>query len=129
MAYNKIHPTTLKVHSPYSDFKTLEIECREMEKKYNLKVDLGREDKLEPSCKPIPAQDRGGRTIPLNKELMKELAKLTLIAETKRLERGFLFVLSAKVITSERGERMSKNYIAHWFKRLYGNLGFDGCSS
>ncbi len=21
------------------------------------------------------------------------------------------------------------NSIAHWFKRLYGNLGFDGCSS
>ena len=106
-------------------------------KKYNLEVDLGREDKLEPSCNPTPApscnptpaQDRGGRTIPLNKEFKTELAKLALIAETKRLERGFLFVLSAKVITSERGERMSENYIAHWFKRLYGNLGFDGCSS
>lgn len=98
-------------------------------KKYDLEVDLGREDKLEPSCNPTPAQDRGGRTIPLNKEFKTELAKLALIAETKRLERGFLFVLSAKVITSERGERMSKNYIAHWFKRLYGNLGFDGCSS
>ena len=123
MAYNKIHPATLKAHFPYSDFKTLEIVCREMKKKYKLKVDLGRENKLEPSCKPTPApsckptpaQDMGGRTIPLNKELMTELAKLTLIAETKRLERGFLILLSAKVITSERGERMSENSIAHWF--------------
>ena len=91
-------------------------------KKYDLEVDLGREDKLEPSCNPTPAQDRGGRTIPLNKELMKELAKLTLIAETKRLERGFLFLLSAKVIKNEREERMSENSIAHWFKRFMETL-------
>jgi integrase len=77
----------------------------------------------------IASKGRGGRTIPLNKELKTELAKLKLIAETKRSERGFPFLLSANVITSERGERMSANSIAHWFKRLYGNLGFDGCSS
>jgi len=77
----------------------------------------------------IASKGRGGRTIPLNKELKTELAKLKLIAETKRLERGFPFLLSANVIVSERGERMSANSIAHWFKRLYGNLGFDGCSS
>ncbi len=39
------------------------------------------------------------------------------------------FVLSANVVTSERGEHLSANSVAHWFKRLYASLGFDGCSS
>ncbi len=47
-----------------------------------------------------------------------------------RAEKGFPFDLAANVITSERGgERMSANSVAHWFKRLYGGLGFDSCSS
>ncbi|MBC8285854.1 MAG: site-specific integrase [Nitrospinae bacterium] len=71
----------------------------------------------------------GGRTIPLNKELKVALETLKDFAVAKRLEKGFLFDLASNVITSERGERMSANSIAHWFKRLYGNLGFDGCSS
>ena len=44
-------------------------------------------------------------------------------------EKGFTFELTSNVVTSERGSRMSANSIAHWFKRLYGSLGFDGCSS
>ncbi len=71
----------------------------------------------------------GGRTIPLNKELKAALVDLKLFAETKRLEMGFPFDLASNVITSERGGRMSANTVAHWFKRLYGSLGFDGCSS
>jgi len=71
----------------------------------------------------------GGRTIPLNKDLKAALVDLKLFAETKRLEMGFPFDLASNVITSERGGRMSANTVAHWFKRLYGNLGFDGCSS
>jgi len=71
----------------------------------------------------------GGRTIPLNKELKAALVDLKLFAETKRLGKGFPFDLASNVITSERGGRMSANTVAHWFKRLYGNLGFDGCSS
>jgi integrase/recombinase XerD len=47
----------------------------------------------------------------------------------KRAEKGCPFDLAANVITSERGERLSANSVAHWFKRLYANLGFDGCSS
>ena len=42
---------------------------------------------------------------------------------------GFPFDLASNVVASERGSRMSPNSIAHWFKRLYANLGFDGCSS
>ncbi len=37
--------------------------------------------------------------------------------------------MSANVINSERGEHLGPNSVAHWFKRLYSSLGFDGCSS
>jgi integrase len=71
----------------------------------------------------------GGRTIPLNKELKMALEALKEIAVAKRTGKGFPFDLISNVITSERGDRLSANSVAHWFKRLYGNLGFDGCSS
>jgi integrase len=71
----------------------------------------------------------GGRTIPLNKELKQALEILKDIAIAKRVEKGLFFELASNVITSERGERLSANSVAHWFKRLYGSLGFDGCSS
>ena len=71
----------------------------------------------------------GGRTIPLNRELKQALEALKEFAAAKRAEKGFPFDLAANVVTSERGERLSPNSVAHWFKRLYGNLGFDGCSS
>ena len=72
----------------------------------------------------------GGRTIPLNKDLKQALQTLKDFAAAKRAEKGFPFDLAANIITSERGgERMSANTVAHWFKRLYGSLSFDGCSS
>jgi len=42
-AYNKVHPETLKVHTPYKDFFTLSTVCRQLEKKYGLTVDRGME--------------------------------------------------------------------------------------
>jgi len=77
----------------------------------------------------IASKGNGGRTIPLNKEVKAALVELMEFAAAKRHERGFQFDLTANVIASERGERMSANTVAHWFKRLYRNLGFDGCSS
>ena len=71
----------------------------------------------------------GGRTVPLNKDLKAALEALKDCAAAKRAEKGFPFDLAANVVTSERGERLSPNSMAHWFKRLYGSLGFDGCSS
>lgn len=71
----------------------------------------------------------GGRTIPLNKDLKTALVILKKFASAKRLEKGFPFDLAANVITSERGDRLSPNSIAHWFKRLYRSLSFDSCSS
>lgn len=77
----------------------------------------------------IASKGNGGRSIPLSKEVKTALVELMDSASAKRQERGFSLDLSTNVIASERGERMSANTVAHWFKRLYGNLGFDGCSS
>ncbi len=77
----------------------------------------------------VASKGKGGRIIPLNKELKAALTELKVFAETKMTDRGFPFDLGSNVISSERGARMSPNSIAHWFKRLYANLGFDGCSS
>ena len=42
-AYNKVHPETLKVRTPYKDFFTLSTVCRQLEQKYGLTVDRGME--------------------------------------------------------------------------------------
>ncbi|NQV46348.1 MAG: relaxase/mobilization nuclease domain-containing protein [Rhodospirillaceae bacterium] len=47
IAYNKIHPETLAIHSPFQDFKKLSKACREIEQKYELKIDLGMEEGQE----------------------------------------------------------------------------------
>lgn len=62
IAINKIHPTTLKAHTPLRDFKTLERVSREVELKYGLKVDLGRADKLEADRRPQRARDKEAHT-------------------------------------------------------------------
>ncbi|WP_020592832.1 TraI/MobA(P) family conjugative relaxase [Kiloniella laminariae] len=45
VAYNKIHPKTLRCHTPSWDFPKREKICREMEKKYGLSIDNGIPDK------------------------------------------------------------------------------------
>jgi hypothetical protein len=62
IAVNKIHPVTLKAHTPFRDFKVLEKVSREMEKKYGLKVDLGRADKIEPEKQAARARDKEAHT-------------------------------------------------------------------
>ncbi|MBC7907519.1 MAG: site-specific integrase [Rhodospirillaceae bacterium] len=62
----------------------------------------------------------GGRTIPLNKDLRQALVTYRPKAEIK--PGGF-------VLTTERASGFSAGSIAMWFQRLYGALGFDGCSS
>jgi hypothetical protein len=47
VAYNKIHPVTLKSVTPEKDFFALERVCRAMEKKYGLFVDKGLSDTRE----------------------------------------------------------------------------------
>ena len=47
IAFNKIHPETGKIHTPFRDYKTLEITSRTMEKQYELTVDRGMSDREE----------------------------------------------------------------------------------
>lgn len=61
---------------------------------------------------------RGGRVIPLNRELKDALARL-------HAERGE----SPFVITSERSERTSAAAVVNMFADWYSRLGFAGCSS
>jgi hypothetical protein len=44
IAFNKVHPLTLKAISPYKDFQKLEATSRAMERKYGLTVDKGMSD-------------------------------------------------------------------------------------
>ncbi len=47
IAFNKVHPETLKVITPHRDFKILAKVSREMEKKYGLTIDPGMTDGKE----------------------------------------------------------------------------------
>lgn len=71
------------------------------------------------------SKGRGGRVIPLNKQLRQHLVKL-LEQEQQRprfgSEMGF-------VITTERSDRTSAQAIVNMFKRWYDDLGLLGCSS
>jgi len=76
------------------------------------------------------SKGKGGRIIPINRELKQALMVLMEIARAKRERKGFELDLASKIITSERGSSaMSANSIAHWFKRLYSSLSYEGCSS
>ncbi len=77
----------------------------------------------------VASKGKGGRTIPLHRDLLAALVRLKAHAESQRAERGFGLDLGDHVVTSERGEHLSANSVAHWFKRLFASLGFDGCSS
>ncbi len=44
VAYNMVHPETLKMHTPWNDYKALERTARAMERKYGLYVTLGMSD-------------------------------------------------------------------------------------
>ncbi|MCK5296244.1 MAG: relaxase/mobilization nuclease domain-containing protein, partial [Alphaproteobacteria bacterium] len=47
VAYSKIHPKTFNMHTPFQAYPKMSEVCREMEKKYNLKVDNGYEKTKE----------------------------------------------------------------------------------
>ena len=44
VAYNRVHPVTGKVHSPWGDYRALERTCRELERRFGLSADLGMSD-------------------------------------------------------------------------------------
>jgi integrase len=62
---------------------------------------------------------KGGRTVPLNKELRAAL----IVKVTRNVEAG------DRIIHSERDLGMSAGAVQVWFHRLYKDLGFEGTSS
>jgi integrase/recombinase XerD len=70
---------------------------------------------------------RGGRTIPMHRQLRQALERLRAADGQPHAE--------APVIRSERGRqsqtggRMSPRSIADWFADLYRSIGLEGCSS
>lgn len=64
---------------------------------------------------------RGGRLIPLNKQLKQALVALR--------NTDCITDMSTRVIRSERGSWVSAQYVTNFFWTLYQSLGFDGCSS
>jgi integrase/recombinase XerD len=70
----------------------------------------------------IASKGRGGRVIPINKDL--QLALMALKAESEKMTRPSPFV-----ITSERANRTSSYAIVNKFAAWYRALGFSGASS
>lgn len=68
----------------------------------------------------IAAKKLHGRTIPINPELGKALVSL---------HRFQGCPVEGCVIPSERKARMHSASIVKWFKSLYSELGYEGCSS
>lgn len=68
----------------------------------------------------IASKGKGGRTIPMHRDLIAALVALK--AETKAEPWD-------RVVYSERGDAMRPNSIVNWFAEFYRSLGFDGCSS
>lgn len=63
---------------------------------------------------------RGGRTVPLNKELRAALVALKAMRNPDAEDR---------IVHSERDAGMSAGAVQVWFHRLYESLGFKGASS
>lgn len=73
----------------------------------------------------IASKGRGGRIIPLNKQLRQSLIRLYEQAQTRprfSCEMGF-------VITTERADHTSAQAVVNLFSRWYAELGLIGCSS
>ena len=62
----------------------------------------------------------GGRTIPMNKELRAALVTYQPVAVRK---------YGDFIVTTERASKASAEVIVQWFRRLYQDLAFSGCSS
>lgn len=66
------------------------------------------------------SKGKGGRTIPMNRELKAALLAYQAVDYRKAGE---------YVMTSERANHMAASTIATWFYDLYKGLGYEGCSS
>lgn len=64
------------------------------------------------------AKKRGGRRVPTHPELRHALERLERTTEP-----------IGPIIRSYRGSHLKANSIVNWFRTLYSDLGFEGCSS
>ena len=55
VAYNLVHPEKLTFHEPFRDYLKRDRLCRELEKKYGLKIDNGRQEIRDPQKLTEPA--------------------------------------------------------------------------
>ena len=62
IGYSRIDPLTYRAHWPKHDYRARDKVCRAMEKKYDLKIDLGRADKIEANRHPKAARDMEAHT-------------------------------------------------------------------
>lgn len=70
----------------------------------------------------VASKGRGGRVVPLNKDLQAALTALKIEADRSKRP-------SSYVITSERGEKTSSYAVVNMFASWYRALGFTGASS
>ena len=60
VAFNKVHPKTLLMHTPFQDFPAMERAARKLEKRFGLAVDLGMSDakgqKISPKARNLEAK-------------------------------------------------------------------------
>jgi integrase len=66
----------------------------------------------------VIAKKRGGRRIPMHPDLRRALERLAQTTEPV-----------GPVIRSYRGGHFKANSVVNWFVTLFGELGFEGCSS
>ena len=66
------------------------------------------------------SKGKGGRSIPINKELRQSLIDFKATPDRKRTD---------WIITTNRSSKMSDSAVSNWFLNLYRDVGFEGCSS
>ncbi|WP_114111895.1 TraI/MobA(P) family conjugative relaxase [Thalassospira xiamenensis] len=144
IAFNKVHPKTLKVITPYRDFKVLAKVSREMEKKYRLTIDPGITDgkgrdpnKLSPAARDYEAhtwQESFQRHVLKHREeILKGLSKAKNWQEAHQVLGGYDISLKLRgngmVLMSSDGQAMKASQLDRSFSknRLEERFGvFEG---
>jgi LmbE family N-acetylglucosaminyl deacetylase len=109
LAINKVHPVTLRNVTPKRDFQILEKTCREIEKRFGLKVDLGRENKPEKDRINWKAKDYEAHTWQesLQTYVTREKADLAkVLSEAKSWQEVHLAMAERGLVLKPRGAGM-----------------------
>tara|TARA_R110000868_G_scaffold56764_1_gene175644 strand:- start:10598 stop:11719 length:1122 start_codon:yes stop_codon:yes gene_type:complete len=126
IAFNKVHPETLKVVTPHRDFKILAKVSREMEKKHGLSIDPGMTDgkerdpnKLSPAARDYEAhtwQESFQRHVLKHREeILEGLGKTTSWQEAHKVLAGYDISLKLRgngmVLMSFDGQAMKASQL------------------